>query len=75
MTATINSLTINDPGRIILVVPTSLSEGTYRLELETYYSNSNTLLKTPRTLTYAPLYIGEIPPSGGGGEEKRPGEL
>lgn len=73
--ATITSLTINDPGRIILVVPANLPEGTYRLEMETYYSNSNTLLKIPRILAYAPLYIGEVPSSGGGGEEERPGEL
>lgn len=73
--ATIASTSLNDPGRIILVVPASLTDGTYRLEMETYYSNSNTLLKTPRTLVYFPLYIGEVPSSGGGGEEERPGEL
>lgn len=70
--ATVTSLTINEPSRIILVVPTSLAEGTYRLEVETYYSNSNTLLKVPRTLAYAPLYVGEVPSSD---EDDRPGEL
>lgn len=74
--ATITSTSINEPKRVILVVPANLPEGTYRLEMETYYSNSNTLLKAPRTLAYAPLYIGEVPSSGGGGgEEERPGEL
>ncbi|WP_293731135.1 DUF4469 domain-containing protein, partial [uncultured Parabacteroides sp.] len=72
--ATIASTSINEPKRIILVVPASLPEGTYRLEMETYYSNTSTLLKSPRTLIYTPLYIGEVP-TGGGGEEERPGEL
>ena len=72
--ATVASTSINEPKRIILVVPASLPEGTYRLEIETYYSNTSTLLKSPRTLIYTPLYIGEVP-TGGGGEEERPGEL
>lgn len=75
MAATITSTSINEPKRIILVVPANLAEGTYRLEVETYYSNTSTLLKSPRTLIYTPLYIGEVPNSGGGGEEERPGEL
>lgn len=73
--ATITSLTVNDPKRIILIVPANLAEGTYRLEFETYYSNSSTLLKTPRTLAYAPLYVGEVPASGGGDDDEQPGEL
>ena len=73
--ATIASLTINDSGRVILVVPASLTDGTYRLEIETYYSNNNTFLKSPRTLIYTPLYIGKVPSSGGSGEDERPGEL
>ena len=73
--ATITSLTINDPGRIILVVPASLTDGTYRLEIETYFSNNSTLLKSPRTLIYTPLYVGKVPSSGGSGEDERPGEL
>lgn len=73
--ATITSTTINEPSRIIIVVPANLPEGTYRLEVETYYSNALTLLKDPRKLIYTPLYIGEVPSSGGGGEEERPGEL
>ena len=73
--ATITSTSINEPKRIILVVPANLAEGTYRLEVETYYSNTSTLLKSPRTLIYTPLYIGEVPNSGGVGEEERPGEL
>ncbi len=72
--ATVTSLTINEPKRIILIVPASLTDGTYRLEVETYYSNTSTLLKNPRTLIYTPLYIGQVP-TGGGGEDERPGEL
>lgn len=73
--ATIASTTVNEPKRVILVVPANLPEGTYRLEIETYFSNTSTLLKTPRTLIYTPLYVGEVPTSGGGGDEERPGEL
>ena len=74
--AVITSLSINDPKRLMLVVPTSLAEGTYRLEVETYYSSASTLLKSPRTLVYEPLYIGEVPASGGGDDdEERPGGL
>lgn len=72
--ATVTSLTINEPKRIILIVPANLTDGTYRLEVETYYSNTSTLLKNPRTLIYTPLYIGQVP-TGGGGEDERPGEL
>lgn len=72
--ATVTSLTINEPKRIILIVPASLTDGTYRLEIETYYSNTSTLLKNPRTLIYTPLYIGQVP-TGGGGDDERPGEL
>jgi len=73
--ATVTSVTINNPARIILVVPANLPNGTYRLELETYFSNNSTLLKSPRTLMYAPLYVGEVPSSGGSGDDERPGEL
>lgn len=74
--ASITSLSINTPSHLMLVVPASLPEGTYRLEITTYYSNSSTCLKTPRTLVYEPLYVGEVPESGGDDEDdERPGGL
>lgn len=74
--AVIDDLTVNDPSKIILTVPGTLAEGTYRLEIETYYSTTSTLLKNARTLSYAPLYVGEVPTSGGDDDdEERPGGL
>lgn len=40
----------NDPSTILFVFPQDLAEGDYRLEIETYFSNSSTLLKEPRTI-------------------------
>lgn len=50
--ATITSLGVNDPSRLMFTVPASLSVGSYRLKLETYYSNTGTFLKEVRVLTY-----------------------
>lgn len=50
--ATITVLGMNDPSRLMFTVPASLSEGSYRLTLETWFSNNSTLLKTSRVLTY-----------------------
>lgn len=46
----ITQLGYNDPSRITFMFPTGLLTGTYRLEIETYFSSGNKLLKTPRTL-------------------------
>ena len=57
--ATITTFGINDPSRLMFTLPTPLADGTYRLELETWFSNSTTLLKEPRTLVYPlPLTVG-----------------
>lgn len=47
---TVTELGVNDPSEIIFIFPIDLAEGKYRLEIETYFSNSTTLLKTPRKL-------------------------
>lgn len=49
-------LGVNDPSKIIFVFPTGLLAGEYRLEIETYYTSGNNLLKEPRTLV-CPLKI------------------
>ena len=46
----ITQLGYNDPSRITFMFPTGLLTGSYRLEIETYFSSDNKLLKTPRTL-------------------------
>ena len=43
-------LGVNDPSKIIFIFPTGLLAGNYRLEIETYFSNTSTMLKNPRTL-------------------------
>lgn len=45
-------LTQNDPKTVIARIPTDLPAGTYTLRIVTRYSNSNTLLKEPRTIDY-----------------------
>lgn len=60
----------NDPKTIIACVPSDLADGSYTLRIVTQFSQSNLLLKEPRTLVYdTPLQVGN---SGGGGEDDRP---
>lgn len=51
-TAVTRRLTQNDPKTVIARVPAELAEGTYTLRIVTQYSNSNTLLKSPRVIEY-----------------------
>lgn len=50
--ATITVLAMNDPSRLMFNVPATLAPGSYRLMLETWFSNNSTRLKQSRTLTY-----------------------
>lgn len=52
----ISVLGVNDPSKIIFVFPTGLLAGEYRLEIETYFTTGNNLLKEPRVLV-CPLKI------------------
>lgn len=62
-------LTQNDPKTVIARVPADLADGSYTLRIVTQYSNSNTLLKAPRTIEYAyALHVGAIDD----GEDDRP---
>ena len=75
--ATVTEFGINDPKRLMFNAPT-LEDGGYILQIETYFSTSNVLLKQPRTIEYPmTLYVGAHPTTGGGGEEEeeRPGGL
>ncbi|MRM84200.1 DNA-binding domain-containing protein [Riemerella anatipestifer] len=46
-----DSIVINEPSRLLILVPTDLEAGNYELSLTTQYSNSKSLLKEPRTET------------------------
>lgn len=60
-------IVLNEPSRIIILLPSGLSDGEYTLTLTTQYKGSSTeLLKTPRS-TSQTLYIGEAPSGDGGG--------
>ncbi|MEA4935760.1 MAG: DUF4469 domain-containing protein [Paludibacter sp.] len=48
-------LMANFPGNIIFILPQSMEEGDYQLELTTQYSNGSTLTKQPRTCRFNTL--------------------
>ena len=62
-------LTTNDPKCLLARVPSDLADGQYTLRIVTQFSNTNTLLKEPRTIEYErPLTVG----TGGSGDGDRP---
>lgn len=68
----ISSLAINDPSRLMFSIPADLPEGTYKLRVETYFSNSAVRLKSARTIDYDQnLVVGTAP--SGGGQPTQPG--
>lgn len=46
----INDIVLNEPSRLLILVPSELAKGEYELSLTTQYTGGNTLLKTPRTI-------------------------
>ena len=44
-------LVLNEPSRLLILVPTTLEAGEYELSVSTQFSNGKTTLKTPRTAT------------------------
>ena len=61
---------VNEPKKLVFVLPAGLAEGTYTLRIATQYNGSNTgtLRKTPRVVE-SPLYIGVAPTTPGGSDE------
>ncbi|MHC6203207.1 DUF4469 domain-containing protein [Breznakiellaceae bacterium SP9] len=41
----------NRSGKVLVVVPSDIPAGTYRLEIVAQFSHSSVLLKEPRTIT------------------------
>lgn len=67
-------LAVNDPSKLIILLPSNLADGEYTLTVTTQYSGSGgTLLKSPRSASQT-IYIGEAP-SGGGNEPGDEGGL
>lgn len=49
----VTKLALNNPSKVILIVPAALTAGTYTLQIDTYYSSSGSVLKSVRTIEYA----------------------
>ena len=47
-----HDIVINEPSRVLIMVPASLAAGTYDLSLTTQFTGSNKTLKNPRTVIY-----------------------
>lgn len=66
-------LDTNNPKLLSILVPPEMKTGEYTLTVTTQFSRGSQLLKEPRSISTT-IWIGGKP-SGGGGEEERPGEL
>lgn len=74
--ATVPMIGVNEPKRLVFNAPATLTDGSYILQVETCFSTPSTRLKQPRQLEYPfPLYVGDRPDTGDGGDEEHPGEL
>lgn len=58
-------LAVNEPSRLVFLLPSDLADGRYTLTVTTQYSGSGALLKEPRS-TSCTIVVGE-PPAGTGG--------
>lgn len=55
----VRKFAVNEPKKIVLIVPSALQSGMYTLQIETYFSTAKTLLKTARQISYSvPLVAG-----------------
>ena len=64
-------IVVNEPSRLVILLPSTLEDGEYTLTITTQYKGSSTdFLKTPRSTSQV-LYIGTTPESGG--EPTEPG--
>ncbi|MEJ8590048.1 DUF4469 domain-containing protein [Riemerella anatipestifer] len=54
-----DSIVINEPSRLLILIPSDLEAGNYELSITTQYSNGKTVLKEPRTeVLSTPIVIG-----------------
>ena len=62
-------IVLNEPSRLIILLPASLEDGEYMLTVTTQYrGGGGALLKTPRSTSHT-IYIGEAPEAGGSTEK------
>lgn len=62
-------IVLNEPSRLIILLPASLEDGEYTLTVTTQYrGGGGGLLKTPRSTSHT-IYIGEAPEDGGSTEK------
>lgn len=67
-------IAVNQPSKLIFIIPAGLADGEYELKVTTQYNGGNgTFLKTPRSITQA-IYIGKAPEGGGEGPDGNQGE-
>lgn len=50
-------IVLNEPSRLLILVPATLAKGEYELMLTTQFTSGNITLKTPRTVTFGILVV------------------
>lgn len=65
-------LAVNNPSRLVILLPTGLADGAYTLTVTTQYSGTSTPLKTPRSVSTS-IVVGQAPSTGTGGSESGQG--
>ena len=64
-------LAVNNPSKLVILLPAGLADGEYTLTVTTQYSGTGQLLKTPRSVSRT-LIVGEAPaeqPGGSGSDD------
>jgi hypothetical protein len=51
-------IVLNEPSRLLILVPATLAAGEYDLTVTTQFTGGNTLLKNPRSVLFDPVIIG-----------------
>lgn len=54
-------IVLNEPSRLLIMVPASLAAGEYEITVTTQFSGGNTVLKQPRSATFGtPALIEQV---------------
>lgn len=62
-----NEVSINEPTRLMFVLPTTVVNGSWHVRVTSQYSSGGKLLKTPRSYELdSPVLVGSLPQGGGG---------